>query len=361
MVSFWPWGSDTTSAASFEKTLSALSLKITTTQKTLDKTRASARRVKVLLVLYLGFAYLVYAIVQLVVVKYGNMGALEWAGMAGGPIVIILARKISGAYFTFRTNSLGKRLKTQQEERAKTIQKLKDATRYDSTMELIEKYGGEKNKEASGTDNKNSTQSQQPSSPTAAPNRTRLPPPPTANIQPRAPPPPPGHSSATGPLSPSLNSLEPGAEFAPNAFSHPPPQPAAPYAAGGPFETHWYDRIFDVLLGEDETLPKNRIVLLCQSCRLVNGQAPPGTHSLAELGVWRCMGCQATNGSVDEGKRIVDEVLRGSEHKDGADDEVQAQIKSEDEAEMVDVSGTGSAATGVERPDGATKRRGQST
>lgn len=107
MVSFWPWGvrlpnlspfthlcrradpfqSDDTSPASFEKTLSSLSSKITSTQTTLDRTRASARRIKVLLVLYLGFAYLVYAIVQLVVVKYRNMGALEWAGMAIGPVL----------------------------------------------------------------------------------------------------------------------------------------------------------------------------------------------------------------------------------------------------------------------------------
>ncbi|KAJ4146979.1 hypothetical protein LMH87_001532 [Akanthomyces muscarius] len=361
MVSFWPWGSDDTSPASFEKTLSSLSSKITSTQTTLDRTRASARRIKVLLVLYLGFAYLVYAIVQLVVVKYRNMGALEWAGMAIGPVFIILTRKLVGAYFNFRTESLGRRLKDQQEERTKTIQKLKDATRYDSTMELIEKYGGEKKKEAARSDSKNKDgdkQSQQPVPPNGSPNRTRLPPPPTANIQPRTPIPP-----ASGPSSPEPNSLKPGAEFAPNAFTHPPPSLQAQQSApvgGGPVESHWYDRIFDVLLGEDETLPKNRIVLLCLSCRLINGQAPPGTRSLAELGIWRCMGCHAANGVVDEGKRIVDEVLASSQQN--VEEEVDTPVESEGVHEAVDVSGSGdkvSSATGVESHDGAKQRRGK--
>lgn len=250
-------------------------------------------------------------------------------------------------------------MKDQQAERAKTIQKLKDATKYDSTMELIEKYGGEKKKaEEKKKDEKQQQQDQQQQGPNGPPNRTRLPPPPTANIQPRVPSGP--HSPAPGsPPSSELNSLEPSAEFAPNAFSHPPPsQQQRPYSSSGGGETHWYDRIFDVLLGDDETLPKNRIVLVCQSCRLVNGQAPPGTRSLAEMGVWRCMACHAVNGEQekDEGTRIVEEVL--AQQDDEEEEEVKAQIKSEDEA--VDVSGAGEKATGVESQDGAKQRRGKS-
>lgn len=62
-------------------------------------------------------------------------------------------------------------------------------------------------------------------------------------------------------------------------------------------------------MGEDETAPKNRIVLICQKCRLVNGQAPPGVKNVAELGAWKCMGCGATHGEIDEGKKIIQEVL----------------------------------------------------
>lgn len=302
---------------------------------------------------------------------------------------ITATRKLIGAFFDFRITSLSKHLQNHQQERAKTIQKLKDATKYDSTMELIEKYGGEKRKEAAAGDGKdpnnnsnNQQQAQQGGAPQGGQNRTRMPPPPTANIQPR---PLPGQqqqqqgpSQSPGPVQspPSPNSLEPGAEFAPNAFSdsihphavedfvsHQHQQQHQGYASAP--ESHWYDRIFDVLLGEDETAPKNRIVLICQACRLVNGQAPPGTRTLGELGVWRCMACHAQNGHEggedellpSEGKRIVEEVLASTrEEKD------DREVKEEETGgEAVDVSGghgdKQSSSTGVESHDGAKKRR----
>lgn len=67
------------------------------------------------------------------------------------------------------------------------------------------------------------------------------------------------------------------------------------------------------MLGDDETAPKNRIVLICARCRLVNGQAPPGTKALSELGQWKCMGCGVLNGEMDEGKKIMREVTGGDE------------------------------------------------
>lgn len=69
-------------------------------------------------------------------------------------------------------------------------------------------------------------------------------------------------------------------------------------------EPQWYDRILDVLLGEDETLPKNRLALICSRCRLVNGQAAPGIRTLEELGRWRCGGCGEWNGQDQGAKRL---------------------------------------------------------
>lgn len=108
-------------------------------------------------------------------------------------------------------------------------------------------------------------------------------------------------------------------EFAPNAF----PPPAAYYAGGeaqsGATGEKWYDRILDLVMGEDETSPKNRIVLICENCRLVNGQAPPGCRRLEDVGLWRCFGCGAKNGVVDEGVKAVREmesVVRREERKE---------------------------------------------
>ncbi|PNY29986.1 Uncharacterized protein TCAP_00103, partial [Tolypocladium capitatum] len=335
MVSFWPWKGDSSTTASFEKTLSTLSVKIADTQSRLGRTRTSARRVKVLWTLYLSFAYTVYAIVLLLVVGYNNLGAAEWTGMAGGPVLIYVTRTLITAYFTFRIESLAARLKEQQDERAKTIQKLKDATKYDSTMELIEKYGGADGKPKDDKDGAGGGEgaTTQGSGAKGAPARTTMPPPPTANIQRRDATP----GTPSTPQPPPANPLDPTAEFAPNAFSHPPPPPTASCiaqpAVAAPV-SRWYDRIFDVLLGEDETAPKNRIALVCRACRLVNGQAPPGTRSLAELGVWRCMACGATNGE-DEGKRIVREVLAAADDDDAKEDEEGAAHGEADAAEGV--------------------------
>ena len=72
--------------------------------------------------------------------------------------------------------------------------------------------------------------------------------------------------------------------------------------------SNWYDRILDVLLGEDEALAKNRIVLICFNCRLVNGQAPPGVTSLEEVGRWKCGECHAWNGAENKAAQVLKEV-----------------------------------------------------
>jgi hypothetical protein len=281
MVSFWPWRESSSSTASFEKTLSTLSTKIAANQSKLDRLRSSSRRIKVLWTLYLTFGYLVYAIVAMIVIGYPNMGAMEWTGMAGGPVLIYTVRTLITAYFNLRIDSTSTRLKEQQAERAKTIQKLKDATKYDSTLELIEKYGGVDGKPAKGNkkdkskedgaEGKNAS-SDRPDAKRPVPGRTNMAPPPTANIQRRDGAPGTPQPSHNGPFAPPSNDVPPEALYAPNADFEPeayvsPPMPHASGPRGAPAESHWYDRIFDVLLGDDETAPKNRIVLICQSAR----------------------------------------------------------------------------------------------
>ena len=118
-------------------------------------------------------------------------------------------------------------------------------------------------------------------------------------------------SRPTSAVAPPSSLGGPGEEFAPNAFSQPPPPPpvqqapSSQYAA--PEGPKWYDRILDVVLGEDETSAKNRIVLICHECRLVNGQAPPGARTLEEVGKWRCSGCRALNGVESVEKKMLRE------------------------------------------------------
>lgn len=199
-----------------------------------------------------------------------------------------------------------------QAERAKTIDKLKAATKYNSTQELLEKYGGVPPKTTPKPKKEGSTVKTPRSQ--KQPQRTGMGPPATANIpranqtpsQPSTPQPlartPPPHNYPP-PAAPVAQAGP--AEFAPNAFSAP-PQYANYVDSSG--EGRWYDRVLDLLLGEDETLPKNRMVLICRHCRLVNGQAPPGTNRLQDLGRWRCFGCGGWNGDEDEGLKAVQEM-----------------------------------------------------
>lgn len=231
---------------------------------------------------------------------------------------IYLVRTGIATYYTFRIDTVTQRLEDQQAERAKTIDKLKTATKYNSTQQLLEKYGEappkpKKQPSSTGTPTKGPKNTQK-----HAQGRTSMgPPPPTANIgrsdqipsQPSTP-----QSVSRTPsnmVSPPSGGAAPQqmpqiqAEFAPNAFSA---SPQYATEADMNMSGHWYDRVLDLLLGEDETAPKNRIILICQNCRLINGQAPPGTKSLTELGKWRCVGCGSMNGEEDEAMKAVNEM-----------------------------------------------------
>ncbi|QSZ37302.1 hypothetical protein DSL72_009396 [Monilinia vaccinii-corymbosi] len=319
MVSFWPWKREDNSPASFEKTLSALAEKISKSQSQLDSLRLRGRRVKALWTLYSSFAYLVVLVIALLVIGWKDLTAWGYTGLAGSPLVIYLIRSGITRYYEHRVESIAHRLEEQQTERTKTIDKLKAATKYNSTQELLEKYGGAPSKPA--TPKRTNSVKKTPKNKDAYPPRTSMSPPATANIprpdqmpsQPLTPQPlgvrtPPSFNAPSP--SPIASRSEPGpAEFAPNAFSGPSQYAQGQYAQSGEFvhQAHWYDRVLDLLLGEDETHPKNRMALICQNCRLVNGQAPSGTKSLEDLGKWRCFGCRTLNG-VDEGAKAVQEM-----------------------------------------------------
>lgn len=78
-----------TSAESFEKTLSALAQKISKQSAHNDRLRQRARRVKVSWTLYGGFAYILAAVVLIFVTGTANWGMVEYTVMAGGPVLYV--------------------------------------------------------------------------------------------------------------------------------------------------------------------------------------------------------------------------------------------------------------------------------
>ncbi|KAJ5771063.1 Pyrroline-5-carboxylate reductase [Penicillium nucicola] len=344
---------DDNSAASFEKTLSTLSTKIGQATTQLDQQRQSSRRFKALWTLYSTFAYLFYSIILALILGWESWGIKEYAAIGGGPVVIYAVRTTSSKVFNYRINRLQRHLDDLHKQREVTIEKLKVATKYNSTQQLLEKYGGASpepspNRKASGEKQKSPQQPQQPVA------RTGLPPPPTANIR-RPPSSPQTPTNAPSPQPPSSpQELARGSpQFQQQPFA-PPPYPQQPTeqaefapnaystnAGQGVESPHWYDRLLDVLLGEDETQPRNRMVMICTSCRLVNGQAPPGIKTPEELGRWRCGSCGAWNGSESETSQMLTTLRQENAPTEGAwepvskDDADTQSSEGTDEAVMV--------------------------
>ncbi|KAL8707367.1 MAG: hypothetical protein Q9220_007591 [cf. Caloplaca sp. 1 TL-2023] len=329
MVSFWPWKVDDNSPASFERALSTLSDQITKCNAKLDSLRQRSRRYSALWTLYTSFAYLLCAVVLVLIVGWRNWGLVEYIGVVGGPVIIYTVRAAITAIYGVRIAKIQAQSDGLQKQREATIEKLKAATKYNTTQELLKKYGGTPpSREKSSRGNLEDIKAEERSSPASVQRRTNFAPPPTANI--------PGRSGAVsqpgtpqrgiphlqdhqGQDRPSTAAAaippwrEPppeedhSADFAPNAFSS-----APEYARQGE-GTRWYDRIMDVILGEDETLPRNRLALICQRCRLVNGQAPPGVQRLEDVGDWRCPGCGTMNGEEKEEAKLLKEIQTHTE------------------------------------------------
>ncbi|KAJ0421124.1 hypothetical protein BJY00DRAFT_111985 [Aspergillus carlsbadensis] len=321
MVSLWPFKGEDSSPAFFEKTLSTLSDKITRATSRLDLHRQHARRFKALWTLYTTFVYLLYSIILALVLGWQNWGLKEYAAIVGGPVVIYIVRAGAAKYYEYRISNTQRYLENLNTQRDETIEKLKVATKYNSTQQLLEKYAGDppKQRAKSGEQKLKAEGKRKPSQPQQPPvQRTGIPPPPTANIRRPAPP----QSPPSQPPSPYPPQQQQSPQFPPNVNAPLPPLPSgppgldepgfAPNAFPAPQQyiehSRWYDRLLDVLLGEDETQPKNRIVLICGKCRLVNGQAPPGVKSLEELGRWRCGGCGAWNGEESATKKVLADI-----------------------------------------------------
>jgi len=365
---------------------------------------------KTLWTLYSGFAYILYSIILALVLGWNNWSIVEYTAIAGGPVLwvspfpnpqsngidmifrIYLGRLALATYYNYRTSSLQKHLDELQTQRDGTIDKLKAATKYNSTQQLLEKYGGGPSPRSSPSQRTASGSKAKPTQPgpaTAIAGRTGYAPPPTANIPGRnapvvAPSTPqrtplditpalartmnaPGSSSLTSAI-PPMSSPAASAEFAPNAFSAPPQYSAVPD------QPRWYDRLMDVLLGEDETLPKNRMALICKYCRLVNGQAPPGIKRPEDLGKWRCSGCGGWNGEDNEAEKLVAEMtqrarvrsessakdeprerMRMGSRESGTDDDAVMVPTDEAESDITQYSDLSKNGEETEEPEKATQ------
>ena len=241
---------------------------------------------------------------------------------------IYLVRRLLDFYYGRRISSAELRLEELQLEQRSTIEKLKAATQYSTTQSLIEKYGGtttgvsltppkQENKKTPQAarpmprqppqQQQQRQQQQQPRAigvPLLSPDQIRVqqqllaqqmagippqsgqvkPVQPQSQPQPQPQPQPPRAPQLRQPPTPA-RTLHMQAHTQPPSQQHLHPEEAS--------TPQWYDRLLDVVLGEDETSAKNRFALICKNCRMVNGLAPPGARSLDEMDEWGCARCGA--------------------------------------------------------------------
>lgn len=253
------------------------------------------------------------------------------------------------SYYYHRTSSAQSQLDDLQSQRDETIRKLKAATKYDTTQELLKKYSGTPSpnqKAPDASDRKKSPKQGDVNTPQNG--RTTFIPPPTANIpNRRVTSPPTGQNQHPSPaqdsrpLSPIGQSPQwqqdqrfqgPTAEFAPNAF------PSAPQYAPANDGPRWYDKFMDLLMGEDETLPGKRLALICSKCRLVNGLAPPGKQRLEDVGKWRCAACGTMNGEDSDMEKIMASIQKRDPAASPTQRRVEVQVdKPKEITENMDV------------------------
>lgn len=374
MVSFWPFGRrDDNSPDSFERILSQLATKIQAQTTKLNRLRVQARRYKALWTVYTLIAWMFYLIVLFLVVGMGQLRAREITIAAGAPVIIYTGRRTFVLIYERRISATEAVLAELVEERTKTIEKLKTATKFNTTQSLLEKYGGGSEITDDGMMSRQASsmgghmpgqaqlrQQQQQQHQQQGSLRGTMPPAiSSSHVQqktarvPQAKPDGPTGWSQDSPLDASLDPVPdqpltpqqlaiqeqlraqrqlrpvgaPGQLIPPTSSNRPSPEPpgTAPHIVqsfpqtgnyltpetAGSVEHHWYDRFLDVLLGEDETAAKNRYALICTNpnCRMVNGLAPPGCKSLEDVGKWGCARCGAMNGRAKP-KSVMEEVER---------------------------------------------------
>ncbi|KAK7453453.1 hypothetical protein VKT23_011725 [Stygiomarasmius scandens] len=249
----------------YESILSALALDIQKRQVKLSEIRLRERRATLAATLYTLAAWVAY-------VMLWYMDIIPWLGIKSsvkveravkgipviiGPILILFIRRIVQIWYTRKGDAEERTLQDLLKQQRTKVEEIKKKTNYYSTRELLQRYD-------------------EPS-PSNSPLRQRSVPPQPQPSTPQRQPATINNQTLT-PVSPALR-----AQLSPSSPTPPPP---------GPPRKQWYDKLADVVLGEDDQVA--RYALICEKCFSHNG--------LVKESVWEdtqfvCPKCQHFNPS----------------------------------------------------------------
>ncbi|KAH9052192.1 hypothetical protein EDB87DRAFT_1660060 [Lactarius vividus] len=241
----------------FGQILAALALDIQKRETRLGEIRLRERRATLLVTLYTiaGWgAYLGLWYAQLLpqASKYRINSPTDKAIKAFpaivGPIIILFTRRIVQLWYNRKGNAEEKSLAALKLARRNKVEEIKKKTNYYETRDLLERYeDGPSNRLPPAWPKNGPVARVQPQQPPSTPQR------PAPAVPPNTP------ANLRTPISPGLQS---------QLVSQSPQQPLPPP------RKQWYDKLADVLLGDDEqpvSVAASRYALICQKCFAHNG------------------------------------------------------------------------------------------
>ncbi|BFZ57319.1 hypothetical protein PYCC9005_004371 [Savitreella phatthalungensis] len=268
----WWFGGGGDDAKSLEKEITVLADKISEHETRLSRLQADDRQIRGALTLYGLLIWILYVGIWTLLFARDkdDLGVYFKRGLPVllGPVVIFSLRWLQSSYYRSRIESHSTSLTALKKQQKEKIETFKQKTDFYSTKSLIERYEGG---ESSSPSTPSRTPAKAPASTKSTPRGT----PQNLALQQ------PNMGKVNTPLKQSLSraasmrslegtiptpphlsgakqrpaQVQPQTAIAPTTVTSAPDQPTLPY------ERHWYDRVLDVLVGEDESQPSSRFQL----------------------------------------------------------------------------------------------------
>lgn len=316
MALFGLFGSESKNIEVFEKELTLLSQKVSTTQQQIVRLKSKRTLIRTQLIIYLASFYiLVLGYLYLQVPRDyigGSSRVYNFLRFQSSKSMMILVSTPIGSYgliylidllLKYLISKRESLLETLKEKRGKKIDELKKITNYTRTHELLDKYGDEKPKELAKPPIK------QPVLPPAA--RSAPPTNPLINV----PASPTNPSNTPTPNAPTPNAPTPNTPSSSNRDGPNTPNPSEglntetapvkPVSSPAPQSRTLQDRILDYIIGsENNESIENRFALICSKCYHHNGLAPPGSSNPQEI-IYICPYCGLINGDASKREETI--------------------------------------------------------
>ncbi|KAK9369780.1 hypothetical protein V1509DRAFT_652129 [Lipomyces kononenkoae] len=245
----WLFKKRSPSPSSYEKVLDKIAAKIRQSESRIISLRASNRRVTGLLTLYSLLFYTIFLAYAALAQRFTDPPVV--LSTIGAPPAIWLVRRGIFEVFSRRIKRQEATLQILRDDQKSKVEELKSSMKYYTTKSLLDRFESKNGSTGPGKDK------------TVAKNDDR------GRVK----------QAESGSSIGAVGSAPPDSMLSQQRLLSA-PQPLQFYNAQSipqpPQPPKWYDRILDLLVGEDETDPRNRYALICFRCGMHNGLAPPG-------------------------------------------------------------------------------------